>query len=324
MRHILFGGLMVALALTACGDDSEPTGGGNGGGVAATSVSVVSGNNQRVAVSRSTLSPLVVKVSDSEGGGVSGQIVTWEVTTGGGSVSSTTTTTDGNGEASVSLSAGSTGEDNTVTATVSSLSPASFTVKAVSPASVVITAGDGQTARTSQPLAGDFEVRVTAGDNGPVPNLPVAWAATAGGGSLSAGSTTTDADGRASSSLTLGGAAGVNTATATPSDLPAVTLNASATVPVTVLVNMQGIAFVAPGGGDDVTIMLGDTIRWENQDGVQHTATSTSMPSGGSAFDSGFLSSGQSFTFVPNTRGEWVYFCEVHPTIMTGARITVQ
>jgi len=48
------------------------------------------------------------------------------------------------------------------------------------------------------------------------------------------------------------------------------------------------------------------------------------MPSGGSAFDSGFLSAGQSYTFVPNIRGEWVYLCEVHPVVMTGARITVQ
>ena len=87
---------------------------------------------------------------------------------------------------------------------------------------------------------------------------------------------------------------------------------------------MQGIAFVAPGGGDDVTISLGESVRWVNLDGVTHTATSTSEPPGGSTFDSGILGNGGEFTFTPNVIGTWVYFCEVHPGTMRGATITVQ
>ncbi len=321
MRHMLYVSVTMAFALAACGGDDGPT--DTGGGMAA-SVSVVSGNSQRVAVSRAVLSPLTVRVSDSQGGGVAGETVTWEVASGGGSVSSASSTTDGDGEASVSFSAGPDAEDNTVTATVSDLSPVSFTVTAVSPASVAITAGDGQSARTSQPLAADLEVLVTATDDGPVPNLPVAWAVTSGGGSLSATSAPTDSDGRASSRLTLGGDAGANTVSATPSGLAAVTFEATGSAPVTVDVLMQGIAFVAPGGGDDITIMLGDTVRWENLDAVQHTATSTSEPSGGATLDSGLLNGGESFTFVPDTRGQWEYLCEVHPAQMVGALITVQ
>ncbi|MDP2577368.1 MAG: hypothetical protein Q8W48_06620, partial [Candidatus Palauibacterales bacterium] len=67
---------------------------------------------------------------------------------------------------------------------------------------------------------------------------------------------------------------------------------------VLVTVTMQGTAFNAPGGGDDVTIQLGDTVRWMNLDPFNHTATSTSLPTGGSAFDSPLLGFNQTFDFV--------------------------
>ena len=91
-----------------------------------------------------------------------------------------------------------------------------------------------------------------------------------------------------------------------------------------VVVEMRNIAFNAPGGGDAVTISLGDEVRWVNQDAEQHTATSTNVPSGGASFDSNLLMQGQSFVFLPNVRGTWTYLCEVHPSLMVGATITVQ
>lgn len=78
----------------------------------------------------------------------------------------------------------------------------------------------------------------------------------------------------------------------------------------------------ATGGGDVVTILLGDTVRWLNRDGVNHTATSSSTPPGGSTFDSPLLSLNDTFDFVPNVR-TWTYFCRVHPDIMRDATITV-
>ncbi len=95
--------------------------------------------------------------------------------------------------------------------------------------------------------------------------------------------------------------------------------------PVTVMVDMMNIAFVAPGGGDQVTILLGDAVQWTNQDsGINHTATSNTMPAGGASFDSGFLSMCQLFTFTPGVQGTWVYRCNVHPAIMVDAEIIVQ
>jgi plastocyanin len=88
---------------------------------------------------------------------------------------------------------------------------------------------------------------------------------------------------------------------------------------------MQNIAFVAPDGTDDVTISLGQSVEWMNLDqGVQHTATSNEVPAGGDSFDSGLLSTDESFVFTPNVTGTWTYFCEVHPSQMQGATIVVQ
>ncbi len=90
-----------------------------------------------------------------------------------------------------------------------------------------------------------------------------------------------------------------------------------------VVVEMENIAFNAPGGGDGVEIQLGQTVGWVNRDNVQHTATSTSLPQGGNSFDSGLLSNGGTFVFEPNVRGTWVYHREVHPAEMRDATIVV-
>ncbi len=272
------------------------------------------------------VAPLTVRVTDAQGRGVRNATVSWTVTAGGGSLSSASTT-NSDGEAAVFLTAGAAEGDNTVSASVESFgfSPATFTVSGVAPAAVARVGGDGQSARVSQPLAAPLVVRVTAGDGGAVPGLPVSWQVTAGGGMLSAISATTDADGRASAALTLGPMSGGNSVSAAPDGQAAVTCDATGSTPVSVQVVMEGIAFVAPPpGGDDITIMLGDTVRWVNQENVAHTATSESTPAGGATFDSGLLGNGDSFTFVPNIRGLWIYFCAEHPLQMQDARITVE
>ncbi len=328
MRRLVLLSLTTSfILLPACGDDG-PTGGGPGGGGATTpaAIAATSGSGQRVAVGRPALGPLTVRVTNSQNAGLQNVQVNWAVTAGGGSVSNASTTTSANGEATITMTAGSSAGANTVSATVqgTSLTPATFTIQGVAAAAATKFAGDAQMARISRPLAGPFVLRVTASDGGPVPNLPVNWQVTAGGGGLSATATTTDADGRASSILTLGPTPVANSATATATGLAAQTFNATGTTPVGVTVDMVNIAFVAPGGGDAVTIMLGDTVTWVNMDAVQHTATSTSTPDGGTDFNSGFMNQNDTFSYVPDVRGDWIYFCEVHPTAMRDARITVQ
>lgn len=332
MRRFVSRGLAVATAfvLVGCGGGDGPTGGdggGNGGGAgAATSISPVSGDTQRGVPGSSLLAPFVVKVGDAAGNGISGITVTWSVTAGGGSLSQTSTVTNSVGEATVVLTLGSPAGQNTVTASAAELtgSPVTFTASAVEPTSIVSVSGAGQSARLAQPLSQPLVVEVRAGDGLGVPGVTVSWAVTVGGGTVSATSTT-GATGRASADFTLGPSTGANSVTASVSGLMGspVSFDATATLPVRVTVEMLGIAFVAPGGGDNITIMLGDTVEWVNRDAVQHDATSNSQPSGGSSFASPLLSLGQTFRFVPNVRGAWVYFCTVHPVQMRDARITV-
>ena len=65
------------------------------------------------------------------------------------------------------------------------------------------------------------------------------------------------------------------------------------------------------GAGDgfgNVTIHVGDTVHWAFSSG--HTVTAT--PNSLDQFDSGFLSSGQSFDRTFNTAGHFQYYCQLH------------
>lgn len=57
-----------------------------------------------------------------------------------------------------------------------------------------------------------------------------------------------------------------------------------------------------------VTIHPGDSIVWENEDDIPHTVTETSF-----AFHSEALDTGDAFTFTFGEKGEFTYFCSLHP-----------
>jgi alpha-tubulin suppressor-like RCC1 family protein len=97
------------------------------------------------------------------------------------------------------------------------------------PTAIVLVGGDGQVAQISTALTQDFVVRVNDINGDPVVNVPVSWAVTSGGGSITPTSDATDASGESQSRLTLGSVAGVNTATATVSGIGSVTFTATGT-----------------------------------------------------------------------------------------------
>jgi len=68
----------------------------------------------------------------------------------------------------------------------------------------------------------------------------------------------------------------------------------------------------------NLTIDVGDSVTWTNNDGASHTASSTSGPV---SFDSGTLSGGAIFTFTFNTAGSYDYRCDIHSSMT--ATITV-
>jgi plastocyanin len=94
---------------------------------------------------------------------------------------------------------------------------------------VTKTDGDEQLGRVGQPLPEPLQVTVLTEDAA-APGVTVNWSTTAPGGALIPTSTTTDANGVASSSWTLGTASGAQTATVTVSGAPgsAATFSAAA------------------------------------------------------------------------------------------------
>ena len=62
-----------------------------------------------------------------------------------------------------------------------------------------------------------------------------------------------------------------------------------------------------------VTIQVGDTVTWTNQDSAAHTATA-----GDGSFDTGSIANGGSQTVTFDTAGTYAYICSFHPQ-MTGS-----
>ena len=62
---------------------------------------------------------------------------------------------------------------------------------------------------------------------------------------------------------------------------------------------------------------VGTTVTWVNDDAVIHTVTDVD-----GQFDSGFLGSGEGFSFTFTEPGEYEYFCQPHPWMR--ARVIVE
>ena len=90
--------------------------------------------------------------------------------------------------------------------------------------------GDEQKGVAGARLAEPFVVSVLDQNGDPFAGTTVTFTVTAGGGTLSATTVTTDADGRAAAVLTLGNAPGANTVTAAAAGLEPVTFTAAAEV----------------------------------------------------------------------------------------------
>lgn len=75
-------------------------------------------------------------------------------------------------------------------------------------------------------------------------------------------------------------------------------------------VRIEGFAFT-PGS---VTVEVGDTVTWRNDDTAGHTATAAG------AFDTGSIAPGASAAITFDTAGTFAYVCSIHPQ-MTGTVI---
>lgn len=117
----------VAGTLAACGGDDSS------GPIVPASVTIVAGHDQSGPIGATLLEPLTVLVRGSDNQPFAGSTIEWLVTAGGGSITPQTSVTDAQGQASATLTLGVNIGPNTATATVSGLTPASFTAHAVHP-----------------------------------------------------------------------------------------------------------------------------------------------------------------------------------------------
>jgi plastocyanin len=62
-----------------------------------------------------------------------------------------------------------------------------------------------------------------------------------------------------------------------------------------------------------LTVAVGTTVTWTNQDDIPHTVVSTDDPR---AFRSKVLDTDEKFTYTFSKAGTFAYFCSVHPKMI--------
>lgn len=197
----------------------------------AAAIAVNAGNNQTAATNTSVSTAPSVRVTDQFNNPKGGVPVTFAVTSGGGSTTPANGQAQTNPQGIASLTAwtmGSNAGPNQLTVTVNNTSiSTTIGATAVAPgapsAMAAFVGGTTQTALRGYETNLRPAVRVT--DNGglPVPGAIITFAVTGGGGSVTKGTDTTDANGVAQvGGWTVGVAPGSNSLTATAAVLPGV------------------------------------------------------------------------------------------------------
>ena len=188
----------------------------------------LSGDEQQGPAGAALADSFVVEVRDRNNNPLEGAQVTFTVTKGEGTLSTTTAITDTSGRAASALTLGSEPGINIVLARTPMLLPVSFTAVGIAvPQSLTKFSGDEQQGPAGAPLVHPFVIVVRDQQGKPLEGATVTFAVTTGGGTLSATTATTDADGRAATTLTLG-LPGASTVTVSLPGLDPVTFTASA------------------------------------------------------------------------------------------------
>ncbi len=195
---------------------------------------IVSGDGQIGQVGRLLDEDLSIQVVDRDDNGISGVLVRFRITEGRGRLSRNSDRTDPDGYAEIGFTPTADGE-TVVEAYSTGLSSAFFTITTGEPpADIVKISGDTQSGSPGARLANPFVVEVVDENEDPVSGVTVNFAVTAGGGSVSPSSATTNASGRAQTRLTLGDEPGDNRVAARVSGLTAVNFTATSGMQVLV------------------------------------------------------------------------------------------
>ena len=215
--------LFALLALWSCGDDP------GSGPDTPTALTIRSGDGQTADAGTAVPNAPTVQVTGESGTGIGGVTVSFNVTTGGGSVASATAVTGSDGIASSGTwTLGDPGPQQ-LRASVSGLEPVVFSATALDvPAALVIHAGDGQRAIAGTTVPDPIQVRVNGVTGAGLEGVTVSFQVTAGGGTVESATATTDGDGLASPGAWTLGAPGPQGLRATVNGLDPVTIRATA------------------------------------------------------------------------------------------------
>jgi hypothetical protein len=249
--------------------------------------------SQQSRVGTAVASPPGVIVLDQNNNPLPNVNVIFQVTAGGGSVSPSGLLTGADGIAQAnSWILGPAGGANTVTATVTGVTPVAFNATGLVPSTVTAVTQQTQTAPAGSAVQQSPGVIVRDQNGNPVPGVNVGFAVTAGGGTVSPGTVTTDADGIArSTQWTLGSAEGSNAAVATVSGLPTVTFTATATLIPGSIVAATSVGQQAPAGST-VTAAPGVIVRNQFGNPLAGVNVSFAVTAGGGVINPGVVTTG--------------------------------
>ncbi|MDP1891373.1 MAG: hypothetical protein Q8K55_10835, partial [Gemmatimonadaceae bacterium] len=254
----------------------------------ASSLRLISGNQQTGSVGAALTEILSVKVVDAGGQPVAGATVLWQVRDGGGTINPPASTSSVSGLASVTWTLGTSLGANKVVAILQSAyvrDSVVFTATAgVGTASqLTLVSGNAQTGRVAAALGQQLTVNVKDQFGYAVSGRQVVWAAGLFSGSLTAVRDTTDASGNASATWLLGNAAIGQTATATVSGIAPIAFTATGTPDTSrVLTTTVSPAASAAVGGSVGTITLKVADRFGNPIAGDNVSFTDSTAGGGS------------------------------------------
>ena len=215
--------LLALLALGSCGGDP------GSGPDTPTALTIRSGDGQTADAGTAVPNAPTVQVTGESGTGIGGVTVSFNVTTGGGSVASATAVTGSDGVASSGTWTLGDPGPQLLRASVSGLEPVVFSATALDvPAALVIQAGDGQRAIAGTTVPDPIQVRVNGVTGAGLEDVTVSFQVTAGGGTVESATATTDGDGLASPGAWTLGAPGPQGLRATVNELDPVTIRATA------------------------------------------------------------------------------------------------
>lgn len=217
--------LVLAAALSACSKNDSST----GPTANLMLIADAATNAQAAPVGTAVAKPVQVHVMDNTGAVISGSVVTWTPNSHSGKTASTTSMTDATGTATATWTLDTLVRTDSMIASISSGATAAITATGMAGAatSAAKFSGDAQSVASGSASA-PLIVKVTDRYGNGVAGIHVTWIVT-GGGTLSAGSTTTDASGLSQVTLTLGTTPGPYTIQATAAALTAVSFHLTGT-----------------------------------------------------------------------------------------------